>query len=406
MSTESQDQRRLAAIMFTDMVGYSAITQKDEMLALDLLEEHRIILRKIFVDFNGMEVETVGDQFFVEFTSALEAVECAVKIQESLHKRNKSKTEERGIILRIGVHIGDVVHRGNNVLGDGVNIAARLEPLCQPGGICISEDVARQIQNKIDYQLHKIGKKHLKNIQIPVEVFSLQLPWIEFKASAEPDEILHYKIIEKIGEGGMGIVYKAEDTKLNREVAIKFLSRRISSTAQQRDRFKTEARAAAALNHSNIATIYAIEDADDELFIVTEYIEGKELKKVLDNEELDIKKFLDISVQIADGLQAAHERDIIHRDVKSSNVMMNTKGKVKIMDFGLAKIADNVITTEEGTALGTISYMSPEQIKGESIDKRADIWGFGVIMYEMITKKLPFKGKNNAEVFIRSLQKE
>ena len=178
MTEESKYERKLAAIMFTDMVGYSALTQKNESLALDLLEEHRNILRPLFPRHGGEEIETVGDGFFVEFSSALEAVRCAVEIQESLVKRNGNGDPERNIRLRFGIHLGDVVHRGGNVLGDGVNIAARIEPHAESDGICISEDVARQVQNKLDIPLRKLDEKQLKNIQLPVEIYAVQLPWL------------------------------------------------------------------------------------------------------------------------------------------------------------------------------------------------------------------------------------
>ncbi|MFN0158882.1 MAG: protein kinase domain-containing protein, partial [Bacteroidota bacterium] len=178
--------RKLVAIMFTNMVGYSAMTQKNESLALDLLEEHRILLRSLFPKYDGREIETVGDAFFVEFSSALEAVRCAVDIQTSLQSRNKDVDPGMKIRLRIGIHLGDVVYRGPNVLGDGVNIAARLEPLAEPEGICISEDVARQVQNKLDMHLRKLDKKSLKNIQLPVEIYSVQLPWMPKPPEREP----------------------------------------------------------------------------------------------------------------------------------------------------------------------------------------------------------------------------
>jgi len=165
--------------MFTDMVGYSAMTQKNENLALELLEEHRQILRSFFSEHGGHEVETAGDAFFVEFTSALEAVQCAIEIQKALFERNKSTPSEKQIRIRIGVHLGDVVHSGKNVLGDGVNIAARIEPLAHSCGICISQDVARQIQNKIDLPIKKIDRAKLKNIQLPVDVYAVVLPWLE-----------------------------------------------------------------------------------------------------------------------------------------------------------------------------------------------------------------------------------
>ncbi len=177
MTTLVQEQRKLAAIMFTDMVGYSAAAQKNEALALELLEEHRQLLRSLFPRFDGREIETAGDAFFVEFSSTLRATQCAIAIQKLLHDRNQATTLDKSIRLRIGLHVGDVVVRGSNVLGDGVNIAARIEPLAQPEGICVSEDVARQIQNKIDVRLHKLAKSELKNIQLPVEIYAIELPW-------------------------------------------------------------------------------------------------------------------------------------------------------------------------------------------------------------------------------------
>ena len=170
--------RRLSAIMFTDMVGYSALTQKNEALALDLLEEHRKIVRPFFEKHDGREIETAGDSFFVEFTSAVEATNCAIEIQTTLNERNKTEPAERQILLRIGLHIGDVVFVDQQVHGDGVNIAARMEPLAQPGGICISEDVARQIRNKIDFPVIKLGEEKLKNISMPMDIYCIVLPWL------------------------------------------------------------------------------------------------------------------------------------------------------------------------------------------------------------------------------------
>jgi tetratricopeptide (TPR) repeat protein/predicted Ser/Thr protein kinase len=204
--------------------------------------------------------------------------------------------------------------------------------------------------------------------------------------------ILHYKITAKLGEGGMGVVYKAEDTKLKRDVAIKFLPRQIAASEEERARFKIEAQAAAVLNHPNIATIHAIEEQDDELFIVMEYIEGQELKSIIDNRQLSIVDVFDYASQIAAGLQAAHEKGIVHRDIKSSNIMITDKGQVKIMDFGLAKVRGGVQFTKVGTTLGTAAYMSPEQARGEEVDQRSDIWSFGVVLYEMLTGQLPFRG--------------
>jgi adenylate cyclase len=171
------EQRKLAAIMFTDMVGYSALSQRDDKLALELLEEHRQLLREIFPRFNGTEIKTIGDAFLIEFNSALEAAQCAIEIQRTLAKRNHDVTADRRIELKIGIHIGDVVHRGGDVYGDGVNIASRIEPLAGAGGICVSMDVERQIRNALEARFEKLAPTELKNISVPMELFRIVLPW-------------------------------------------------------------------------------------------------------------------------------------------------------------------------------------------------------------------------------------
>ena len=180
----ASEQRKLAAIMFTDMVGYSALSQRDDKLALELLEEHRQLLREIFPRFNGTEIKTIGDAFLVEFNSALEAAQCAIEIQRALAKRNADAPADRQIELKIGIHIGDVVHRGGDVYGDGVNIASRIEPLAGAGGICVSMDVERQIRNAVETRFEKLAPTELKNISVPMELFRIVLPW-ERRGKAE-----------------------------------------------------------------------------------------------------------------------------------------------------------------------------------------------------------------------------
>jgi TolB-like protein/class 3 adenylate cyclase/Flp pilus assembly protein TadD len=177
MKHEAKGQRKLAAIMFTDMVGYSALSQTNESLALSLLEEYRRILRQIFPKHNGKEIETAGDSFFVEFASTLDAARCAIQIQRTLFQRNATMSSTKHLRIRIGLHVGDVVHQGKHVHGDGVNIAARIEPCASPGGICLSEDVARQLQNKTEISVVKLGRGELKNIKLPVNIYRIVLPW-------------------------------------------------------------------------------------------------------------------------------------------------------------------------------------------------------------------------------------
>src|SRR6476660_843477 len=173
----ADEQRKLAAIMFTDMVGYSALSQRDEKLAQELLEEHRQLLREIFPRFNGTEIKTIGDAFLVEFGSALEGAQCAIEIQRTLAKRNADAPANRQIQVRIGVHIGDVVHRGGDVYGDGVNIASRIEPLAGAGGICVSMDVERHTRNALEARFEKLAPTELKNISVPMDLFRIVLPW-------------------------------------------------------------------------------------------------------------------------------------------------------------------------------------------------------------------------------------
>ncbi|MCH8011462.1 MAG: protein kinase [Candidatus Marinimicrobia bacterium] len=210
--------------------------------------------------------------------------------------------------------------------------------------------------------------------------------------------ISHYRILEKLGEGGMGIVYKAEDTKLKRTVALKFLPHHLLANEEDKTRFLHEAQAASALNHPNIMTIHEIDEVDDQSFITMEYIEGETLKDKLEKGPLKTKELLKIAIAVADGLNAAHEQEIVHRDIKSENIMISKAGLVKIMDFGLAKRKGMSRITKVGSTLGTLAYMSPEQAEGSEVDGRSDLFSFGVVMYEMATGQLPFKGEHDAAI--------
>lgn len=220
------------------------------------------------------------------------------------------------------------------------------------------------------------------------------------------DTVLHYKIIEELGRGGMGVVYLAEDLNLERKVAIKFLPRHIAGNSEERKRFKIEAKAAASLNHPNIATIHAIEESGEDTFIVMEYIDGIELKDKIKLGPIPIKEAVNIAIQIAEGLEAAHKKGIVHRDIKSQNIMITHEGKVKIMDFGLAKVKGASRLTQIGTTVGTIDYMSPEQARGENVDHRTDIWSLGIVLYEMIAGELPFKGDYDQAIVYSILNEE
>ncbi len=208
----------------------------------------------------------------------------------------------------------------------------------------------------------------------------------------------HFQILEEIGRGGMGVVYRAQDTKLNRPVALKFLPQQLAATSEEQARFLQEAQAASALNHPGITTIYEIGESGGEAFIVMEYCEGRTLRGVIDSETLSEKRVLDIAIQVCEGLAAAHEKGIVHRDIKSDNIMLTDAGQVKILDFGLAKLRGGGKLTRTGSTLGTAGYMSPEQVSGEEVDGRSDIFSLGVVLYELLTGRLPFRGDHPAAV--------
>ena len=235
--------------------------------------------------------------------------------------------------------------------------------------------------------------------------------------------ISHYRITGRLGSGGMGVVYEAQDLTLGRRVALKFLPPDLAREASALDRFLLEARAASALNHPNICTIYAVERDGDQSFIAMELIEGQGLDTKLHSGPLPVDRLLDVSIQLADALDAAHTKGIVHRDIKPANVFLTTRGQVKVLDFGLAKLTraaeaapetvgptqDGLRTaslTSPGSTVGTVAYMSPEQARGEPLDPRTDLFSLGTVLYQMATGSLPFSGNTSAVIFNAILERD
>ena len=426
----------MAHVLFIDMVGYSklpmdrakALVTKFQQTVQKSTEYARAKARDELI------FRPTGDGGALVFMGNPEApVRCAIELQKEFIKDPDLK-------VRMGVHSGPVyVVEGSlkpgdiDVLGDGINMAQRIMDCGDARHILVSSVAANflTLVGRWSDLLHDLGETEVKH-GVKVKLFNLYSAEIgnpepplciqratpKTNGAKKPDPLIgalvdHYVILRKVGAGGMGVVYEAEDTSLQRHVAMKFLPDDLGRNPRHLLRFQQEARSASSLNHPNICTIHELGSYEGRYFIAMELLEGQTLKSMIQSKTLTPKQCIQLAIEIAEGLEAAHGRAMVHRDIKPGNIWVTSRGHAKILDFGLAKFTsdqkhsvESAVTestddhlTAAGQFVGTVSYMSPEQARGEALDLRSDLFSFGIVLYEMASGTLPFRGDTSAVLF-------
>ena len=437
--TPTHESLVMAHVLFIDMVGYSKLPM-DRAKALVTKFQQTIQRTAEYLrakSRNELIFRPTGDGGALVFMGNPEApVRCAIELSKEFGNGGDLK-------VRMGVHSGPVyvvegaLRPGDiDVLGDGINMAQRVMDCGDEAHILLSSVTANFLSHvgKWSDLLHDLGETEVKH-GVKLRLFNLYSAGIGNPATPvclgksvptakeqkgderkKPDSLIgevvdHYRILRKIGTGGMGVVYEAEDTALERRVALKFLPDELCNDSRHLARFQQEARAASSLNHPNICTVHELGCFDGRYFIAMELLEGDTLKSLIQSKKLKPSQCIQLAIEIAEGLEAAHSRGMIHRDIKPGNIFVTTFGHAKILDFGLAKwhqvkthSPESTESTQEnltstGQIAGTVAYMSPEQARGETLDLRSDLFSFGVVLYEMASGTLPFRGDTSAVLF-------
>jgi serine/threonine protein kinase/class 3 adenylate cyclase len=448
---DDKREKALVTILFSDVVGSTAYYEKyGDTAGMALVDRHTYLASRTFPEYDGAILKTIGDGVMAVFSDPVKAVRAAVDMQRSMLLLNEHLPQRERIQLRIGINQGIAFRRGEDVFGDAVNFAARITKISVPGQVIVSQGVYDAVRAQPDVVCQPLGdpevrgKAHRESLyevlytdaesykvlraQVTqairagdlVERPAREADQVFAAASgtiAEETLVSHYKLLQKVGSGGMGTVYRAEDVHLGRKVAVKFLDRKLLRADEVAvERFRREARTASALNHPNICRIYEIDEEKGMHYIVMELLEGQTLRQLLQAQRLPLMRLLDIAIDVSSALAAAHYQDIVHRDIKPENIFVTARGAAKLLDFGLAKLnplrpwpGAGIVETAEtegdrqltsvGTSLGTVPCMSPEQARGEDLDHRTDIFSLGSVLYEMATGLQPFRGSTPAVIF-------
>jgi class 3 adenylate cyclase/tRNA A-37 threonylcarbamoyl transferase component Bud32 len=443
-------ERRKITVLFVDLVGFSRLAEALEpeelsSVANDFLRE----MLTTVIEHGGTTATASGDGLMVLFGApqakevaeqAIDAMGAAVAMRDctaSLRAAWRRRGVSEEVAVRIGINTGFCTvgvfgseHlQSYTAVGTPVEIAARLKTMAEAGQILCGMPTFALVEDHV--QSRTLGPIALEGVARPIEVFAVEAlteapaaesPKVKAPATTPSTPLIgkrlaHYQVLDRIGEGAMGKVYRAHDTKLDRYVALKLLPAEMAQQEERRERFEREAKAIASLNHPNIVSIYSVEEAGGNHFITMELVKGDCLTECIPPAGLSLKRFLELARPLVEAVSCAHEQGVIHRDLKPENVMVNREGRVKVLDFGLAKIkreipqhyasqASTGFLTRDGGPVGTVPYMSPEQVQGKPVDHRSDIFSLGSLFYEMATGCRPFPGKSHADIMASILRDE
>jgi serine/threonine protein kinase/class 3 adenylate cyclase/uncharacterized membrane protein HdeD (DUF308 family) len=401
--------------LFTDMEGSTSHWQRYRPYMPVVLRRHFEILRSCVESHEGYVFKTVGDACCAAFSDPTEGLRAAIAVQRALLAERWSGNVP--VRVRVALHHGHAAEeRGGDYFGPPVNLVARLLSVARGGQIVLSGVVADLVGDDLPHfvpgaQLRDLGERRLKDITRPVRVFQLfapELPRVEGLEPPDEDEE-RYRIEQLVGEGGMARVYLAYDPELDSQVALKVLREDLAENPEVVERFRREARSAASLRgHPNIVTLYDRgKTRDGSYYLAMEYVPGGALNDLIKREGLlPADKALGLTLQVAQALRLAHQRGIVHRDVKPQNVLLTEEGEAKVADFGIAKAMDTTAITRTGSVLGTPQYLSPEQALGQPATPKSDLYSLGVALYEMLTGELPHNAETPAAVLVKHIRGE